>query len=281
MVRVKLNAASYVLCLLTWIGAPAASSAEADSSAYIRSVASNEHKKSFGSPEWWIVYVTGALFGVTGVLAWYTARLWRSTKEMSKRQAAETLESLALSRRAVDAALRQAEASVSSQAPYLYPRVSEKASLYPAEPPEAERDHQPSCWLYFENVGRSPAIIKTISAKLFLFHREEMPTTFPEQEALPVLQSSAVIGPGSEGGGKTWTYSRPIDAREIRQLLATTDAAHWSRFWILGVVVYEDVFQRQYSHRFCLKIRRSFQALKGPSEFNVRSVVRGDNADPD
>jgi hypothetical protein len=217
----------------------------------------------YHSPEWWLVVVTVALVIVTGVLAVYTAFLWRTTRQSAERQSKELKSTLAIARTSAEAASKQANASIASSAPFLYPRVREKENLYPPSVQDDNATHLPSAWLYFENIGRSPALLKGIAAKFFLVHRDELPELAPPMETLPLLQSSAIIGAGDEGGGKTWQFDRLIDANEIRQLLASVSAPHWLRFYLIGYIVYDDVFQIRHTQRFCIKVRRRFQAMKG------------------
>ena len=220
------------------------------------------------SHEWWLVIGTFLLVFVTTALAIYTARLWRATKEGAERQQKEMQQVLTIARTSADAATRQANAAISAAAPMLYPRVDERQDLYPREVDADDMTHQSSALLRFENIGRSPAIVRKIGAKFFLLHREEFLEAPPPLASLPTLESSAIIGPGDTGGGKTWTFERSIDANEIRQLLATATAPHWLRFFIIGYVVYDDVFRVRHTQRFCVKVRRKFQAIKGSMAFN-------------
>lgn len=68
------------------------------------------------TPGWWVAIFTGVLAIITATLAYFTFRLWTSTKTMvietaatSKRQSAETKESLEISRRAVITAEQSVE----------------------------------------------------------------------------------------------------------------------------------------------------------------------------
>ena len=42
----------------------------------------DQHKQWYNEPDAWVAILTGCLVFVTGVLAWFTLKLWRATKKL-------------------------------------------------------------------------------------------------------------------------------------------------------------------------------------------------------
>ena len=57
-----------------------------------------EKSRDYTDHEWWLVYLTGLLAAITGTLAWYTARLYRSTKKIAGDSEKAATNSISLTR---------------------------------------------------------------------------------------------------------------------------------------------------------------------------------------
>ena len=163
-----------------------------------------------------------ALVLLTGVLALYTMRLWRSTEKLwsaGERQ-------MGLTR----AALHGAET------PYLIPIVRKF---------DPERDPAPDTGegfmsYRFRNCGRSPAIMLERYHSLGAITRSPAPMTFPPPQSN--LFKTEIVGPGDKS--EVWRF-KPGSVRDW------TVADQERPACLIGQVRYADVFGNQFVTNFC------------------------------
>lgn len=148
---------------------PAAAAVMSVPAAPLKHVANDDKQqhRDYTSHEWWLVWLTGGLVIVTGILAGYTACLWGSTK--------------ALANDSKESAERQMRAYISN----LQVRCS---PFTDAAPHRIE--------LLFKNFGQTPAYNVSIWSRVEEMSVEAATTfDFPMEEPTP---QSATWGPGQE-----------------------------------------------------------------------------------
>lgn len=168
---------------------------------------------------------------------------------------------------------RTVRSSERASMPFLYPRVK-RFDLYPnIEPAEVgdQVTHQPSISLGFENIGKTPAMLRRIRAELLLIDRDLLPPIPPPFQNSTEVVSDAVVAPEKRAGIRTVAFHRAIPAGEIRQLLAEVEEQSFKRFFVYGYVIYDDFFGIRHTKRFCVKLRNGWQAVKGGSRYNSES----------
>ena len=112
------------------------------------------HHESLLSAEWFVAYATIGLAIVTGVLAFYTYRLFRATKELAR----EASETAAQQRQHTESALaisgKTAHASLVALRPWLRCELNPMGLEYTGP----DRDALFRFEFVVENVGKSPAL---------------------------------------------------------------------------------------------------------------------------
>jgi hypothetical protein len=212
---------------------------------------------------------TALLAFVTAVLAYYTFKLWRAAMEGAEAQAIATRESLRVSRDAADAARRNADAAILDKGPFLHPRVADFNLHPPLEDVGVGAAIPSSIRLRFDNMGKTPAMVRRLGVKLLLQQRGEVPANPLPLDSIPSVESSATIGPDSSGAARAWSFERPIDENEAALLAASTKRPNYLRFYAEGFTVYDDIFNVRHTKRFLIKIRQNgFQAVRGGEAFN-------------
>ena len=182
---------------------------------------------------------------------------------------------------APDTATPNADAAVIGQMPVLSPHVTDTAKLHPlAIDQGAERiSFQATVSFTFENLGKTPAIIREVHADLFLTDRETLPPV--DFDKLHRHAQTFVIpgdARGSSGGSKSVIeHQQAFSLRrgEFEELLSDARGAY-RRFALVGKVTYDDLFGWRHSRTFCVKLRiwgqppaiRSFQSQEGGLPYN-------------
>ena len=209
----------------------------------------------------------------TVAIAAFTLTLWLATRglfRMAARQDVATRRSLRISREAANAAKKSADAAIASAAPFLHPRIT-KVNLYPDVVNGESEEHIARIWITFDNIGKTPAMLQLIGARLQLLTKRQE-SNLPEPSPVPLppdVERSDAIAPGSCGGDREWSFARPITPAEIRRLNAEGEDADYLRFYIFGNVIYDDVFGYRAVRRFCIKVRQNgFQAIRGGQRHN-------------
>jgi hypothetical protein len=252
-----------------------------------RSVEHTDHPNDYTSPEWALVWVTIILAVITAILAAYTAKLWGATKALAEdtkrtaeRQAVEMKQSLRISEDAADAAMKTADAAVAASMPILSPYITDTTLLHP-DPLDSlyhEGQFKSSIKLVFNNYGKTPGMIRQVRADLILVENDVLPEnivfeklTFKEHEITipgdtrwgitPALPGCQVEPPVS----KSFTLSE----RQLQEVVAEATSNPYRRFYLIGLVIYDDFFGYRHTHRFCIKVRKDgFQSPKGGRDYN-------------
>jgi hypothetical protein len=251
----------------------------------------------YWSSEWWLVYLTGSLAAFTLGLMIYTSFLWGITKRVGKdakdtaeRQAAQTQESLSISRAAANAAKESAEVAIKTAMPLLRPNVVSMFGLHPLLATTTDLPkHESVIHLHFDNFGKSPAFLRAVRAELFLT-RDNLPSV--DWDALATRDQEVMVVPGDgrardyDWGALELRQNTPLSAHDLDEILAEAKTRRYRRFFLAGEVVYDDFFGQRHWSRFCLKLRlwgtnthnaeknvwevkaNAFQATKGGSEYN-------------
>lgn len=213
----------------------------------------------------WIVLIIQALAAIfvaafTGALWWSTKKLWRATEE-----------SIEVARISAQAARDAADAAVNSAAPFLA-LVLRGFRLYPIDREVSDTDvHTPTISVTLENVGRTPAMLRRVGAKLLLIEGDRMPAVPPVIADIPSVERSDTIASGGAASVKRFGFERQIGAAEIRGLRARAIKRHqYFRFHVVGFAIYDDVFGVRHTQRFCMKVRQEgeFQRQRGGDSYN-------------
>ena len=114
----------------------------------------------------------------------------------------------------------------------------------------------PLVTLAFENIGRSPAILVRVGAKVCLMERDGVPDPVPLSEIPSVERHDAIAAEG-QGGARDWPFQRPVEASEVVELNNEVQERHFARLFVVGYVVYDDVFGSRTTNRFCVKVRHT------------------------
>jgi hypothetical protein len=208
-------------------------------------------------------------------------------------------------KKAADAAQKSADAAVKGAMPILLPYITGH-NLHPLQRITQPLSYQSALLLSFDNYGKTPATIRQFKGKLFLTVRDGPPRNLDFGDWKPT--SYNVIIPGDFRGKDLVTGA--LDFRqevtftptELDELLAEADPASlYRRFVLIGHVIYDDVFGKRHTSKFCIKLRvllrhRSyknnkgfrfyvseagiFQILQGPSEYNSVTTEKIPSPDP-
>ncbi len=142
--------------------------------------------------------------------------------------------------------------------------------------------HRPGIRIRFENIGSTPAILQEISVVLWLIKRDDFSNIPIEVNRKPLLKNDA-IQPKEIRGDKVWQFERAIDAEEIQALAAAAiKGKNYSRFYLRGYVVYDDIFDIRHTNYFLVKVRQNgWYEQKGGKAYNwvQRKKIESDNTD--
>jgi outer membrane biosynthesis protein TonB len=166
--------------------------------------------------------------------------------------------------------------------PLLYPRVEASGIHLHPEVMELKEQatHRPSLALFFQNVGRTPAMLHYVGARLYLTEQDKLPANPPPLLDIPCVQSDAVIPGGGIGGKRGWDFDHEVDIEQMRRL-AQRATGDFLRFYLVGFVIYEDVFNNRHTRRFCLKVRQNFQAMRGGKRYNSMTTEVAPEREPE
>ena len=233
-----------------------------------------------GAPRWvttavqWVDDNEGFITaGATVAIAAFTLTLWLATRglfRMSIRQDIAMRRSLRLAKASANAAKQSADAAVDFSRPVLLPRViySTELTLPRVMPPE----YRPEIHFTFENYGKGVAIIVKVTSELLIFE-DEPPET--RQFIAPGITNNRVVVPGEykiEPGrvdslNMVKARTAKIVTAEEYEMLGRPRAP-FRRFYLVGVVEYEDLFRYDYEGGFCLKVFPNAQGARGGAAFN-------------
>lgn len=153
---------------------------------------------------------------------------------------------------AAQSAKLSADAASVAAMPYLIPVVSRVSQV----PENAKNIHRPFVRMAFKNVGSSPAVLKTIRAKVYIVENDRYEDSVPtNSDALPFIHRSDAVPPGVIKGVKVWQHDRDVGEHINNGLRADPyDPDGYMRIYVLGQVVYEDILSVEYKKTFLIKI---------------------------
>ncbi|MFT3806458.1 hypothetical protein [Arenimonas sp.] len=198
---------------------PLVSAVEAIPSALVKEASEEKRRegRDYTDSEWWLVYLTAALAVITGVLAAWTGMLWSATKKMGKE--------------AKDAANAAKDAMIASERAYVFAGSSERFGL------NTMKDHLP---FGFSNEGRTPAVI--VEMVFYPDIRKEAPTSIS-------LTNTNRLPPGiTIKSGKDYPVAGGLIVPE-KDLTAIQKGE--VKLYIVGRIIYRDVFQVERITSFC------------------------------
>lgn len=171
-----------------------------------------------------------------------------------------------------------ANAAFVSSMPVLSPRLTGGTQLHPLQVQVGDFDSR--IHLVFENLGKTPAIIRSLRVDLIL--NREGDFTHPSAYSLTPIEYNPVVGPETDGSGMGVADYRKrlnLSHTEYRELLAEAVGPH-RRFDLVGEVVYDDFFGYRHTRWFCVRLRffiqdgqpGLFQLVRGSEPYN--SITR-------
>jgi hypothetical protein len=233
--------------------------AETSKSPVIQVEASNttKHEHDYLSSEWFLVYITLFLAIVTGVLAFYTYRLWKATKTMvdsadatAQRQSSEMQASIIEAGRAATAMEQLVKSSAESVATLkdvtarqmrAYLVVNINFGLYQERKRNIKFEVRPS----LQNTGQTPAHKMTYWARAKI-----MPFPLPENFDFPIPKKSP-IRPMFLGPHQGVELNALVDDFVPDDEVADIKSGNTRRVYIWGVVTYTDIFNKKRTTKFC------------------------------
>lgn len=220
-----------------------------------------EKHHDYASSEWWLVYLTGALAAITFALALYTAKLWRTTHQLSKdardasaRQSAETIDAIAAAKQAANAATRSAVTAEKTAEHQLraYVLVTSRHHFYDGG------NGVFFAQVEIKNFGQTPAHnLSTICG--FKTLRSGPPSDFDVPGDMEVVRR--VLGPG--------------DSQVLLVNSLFGKPAHGQVGCFFGEIKYVDVFEKERRTRFRLLVTDTY--IDGEGIFKL--TKEGNDAD--
>jgi len=195
-------------------------------------------------------------------------------------------------KRTVDIAVVEAQ-------PVLFPYVVNMDGLHPL-PPEyglVKSTFSPppeftSVLLFnFENYGKTPGIVRRVRAGLFVTENDAIPKA--NVRALPIIHYQETIPGETKAEDLKQRVAADLRQRfafatkEFQQLLSEA-AGNFRRYFLVGLVIYDDFYGIRHTRRFCIKLRLTheirFQAQHGGTKYNSierRKIPKNDPLDKD
>lgn len=143
----------------------------------------------------------------------------------------------------------------------------------------------------FENYGKTPAMIRRVQADLFLTLNDQLPSI--DYDKLPERQFEGAIPGETYHADLADRSAFEVDStvtvkyKEFNELLAEAENdgdSDFRRFFLIGIVVFDDFYGMRHERRFCLKMRFShtvrFQAQKGGMKYNSSTREKIPKEDP-
>jgi len=193
------------------------------------------------SSEWALVFVTVLLVIGTGILAWYTFRLWTETSKTSERQSEQMRASLAIGKEAADAAIKTAQVSqqmfVAANLPVI--SVIDVTLL---------REGGVRATLSLNNDGRSTAVIQRASGYIDVLHRTQTVEKLPlERQLHPFVDHGFLLRPGETA--TLLEVNRDPGGAPISELPENFESQGYN-LWVVGQVEYADEVENVHLTRF-------------------------------
>lgn len=216
-----------------------------------------KHEPYYLSSEWWLVGITLALAIITGLLALYTAKLWKATKAMvdsadatAQRQSNEMQASIAEASRAATAMEQLVKGSAQSVATLkdvtarqmrAYLVVNINNGFYQERKRNIKFEVKPS----LQNAGQTPAHKMTYWATAKI-----MPFPLPEDFNFP-MPKKAPIMPMFLGPHQGVELNAIVDDFVTDEDVADIKSGNTCRVYIWGIVTYTDIFNKKRTTKFC------------------------------
>ncbi|MFZ0425466.1 MAG: hypothetical protein WAL80_21515 [Xanthobacteraceae bacterium] len=184
-----------------------------------------------------------------GILAIFTVRLFYNAAE----QARDTKASIAVAKRAADAAKESAIALTQSERAHVFIRITgqnfvEVLSSAPLDGLDKRLTKAASIEFVFGNHGKTPAILKEMSRDIIIR------PAFPEVvDYIPAELATTNRVIGASEATEPW---RCYDSRATGVDANNVIRSH-SYFWFYGRVLYDDVFGIEHEHRFIYRFGTS------------------------
>lgn len=233
------------------------------------------HGHGWGDPAAWGQfgdYLAGLLNPLIGTLTLVglaatvvmQGRLLQQALEDSKEQRKEVAHSLAIATKSAEAAWKSAEAAQRTMEPILVPIVTSRDLNTRTDQLMRGSVHKPKLHVTFRNIGKTPAMLRSVSASLVLAEQDVLP---PERPASPAKATLESIEPGETGGGQQATH--PEIQAEVSRRLESNTGGKFARWHLVGDVKYADVFDTLHTRHFCIKVRQNgFTAARKGVEMN-------------
>lgn len=216
-----------------------------------------KHERDYFSPEMWMVYITLLLAIITGMLAFYTFRLWKATKTMvdsaeatAQRQSNEMQASIAEASRAATA-MEQLVKSSSESVATLKDVTARQLRAYLVVDinngyfQDRERNIKFGVNPTLHNAGQTPAHKMTYWATAKI-----MPFPLPETFDFPTPKNPP-IRPMLLGPRQSVELNAIVDDFVPDEEVVEIKNGVSRRVYIWGVVTYTDVFNEEHSTKFC------------------------------
>ena len=219
-----------------------------------KSKGANNNHEDYTSPEWWTVYVTGALVFVTTCLAIYTALLWRSTKFIAQ----DAKNAAALTKESVDLANKEL---ILTQRPRLH--VSNVITIDPFM-----QGKHVCGQFYIRNIGGTPATITDIGCWVHWFTDNILPMKRPYEGEKGNILDRPKLNPG-EPCTIDFTSEEPLGLNSA----AIMQRQHF--LYVMGWIEYRDDLGINRRINFCRKYNTTihrFSAVTDPDYESYEST---------
>lgn len=201
----------------------------------------------------------------TIAVAGFTFTLWRATDGLfrtAERQANDLRRSMCIAQQSADAARDAAVAAKESNIqralesrPIVLPLIIDATKLLPPrELADKVQSHRPELRFAWENLGKTPAIIQSVGYELCFLSEAQKNAPREHWESIAAPQTL----PG-ESRNSNWIESTPhrfhraLSPEEILQGFRSYKNGPAKRFFLFGVVRYDDVFGKGYVRDFVVK----------------------------
>jgi hypothetical protein len=205
------------------------------------------------SADWWVAGATIALALITLVLAVYTARLWRSTKEAGERQSNEMKDSIAQAIRSADAMEAVAEATRANAA-LMQATLHRQMRAY-VTVDLGQAFHQDERLRFegkpaLENTGFTPA--RNVS---YRFMADVLPANLAANYNFPEppeeIRNDASLAPRQKLLASGGIVQRRFSDAEVEEIMA----GEGRKLYVWGTVSYNDIFgEQRWQTDFCVSI---------------------------
>jgi hypothetical protein len=176
-------------------------------------------------------------------------------------------------RRTVDIATKESQ-------PVLSPKVINMDRLHPIMKIPLESNdpilHKSTIYFIFENFGKTPGMIRRVQADLFLMENDKLPevdwnnlSVHHHQETMP----GGIRAKDWDGPAVDFQKDIHFTHQQFKELTnESSKTIKFRRFFLAGIVIYDDFFGTRHTRRFCIKLRFThgvrFQAQHGGAAYN-------------